>query len=228
MSADQRLEDLAASATKAFGRNGYRGARTADIGRDAGLSAGSVFNYVASKEALFHLVFLRGFGLLDGGTPELPISTPAQGETVALIERELRAVPAPRMRAAMAEDAPDDVECELRGIVAERYESVAGLWPLLAVIERCARDLPELEAFYYRGVRARHFARLTEYLERRADAGLLRATPDPTITARLITETIAWFAWKRHEGRDAHLYDDAVTEATVLQFVSSALVPPTS
>ena len=43
------------------------------------MSAGSLFTYVESKEALFHLVFLHGLGLLPEEPPVLPLSTPGPG-----------------------------------------------------------------------------------------------------------------------------------------------------
>jgi hypothetical protein len=185
-----------------------------------------MFTYVESKEALFHLVFLHGFGYLSDSLPELPLATPAPGETVALIEQNLRKVPVPRMRAALQETRPSDVAAELRGLVEERYDMVEQLWPMLAVIERCAAELPELEAFYFQRTRTAYFARLTQYLQQRADAGYLRSMPDAAIAARLIMESIAWFAWKRHEGRDALVYDDSTVRETLIQFVCSALLGP--
>ena len=41
------------------------------------MSAGSLYTYVESKEALFHLVFPYGLGLLPENPPALPLSTPA-------------------------------------------------------------------------------------------------------------------------------------------------------
>jgi AcrR family transcriptional regulator len=179
---------------------------------------------VESKEALFHLVFLHGFGYLAESLPELPLATPAPGDTVSLIEQNLRKVPVPKMRAALQEKQPTDVAAELRGLVEERYDTVERLWPMLSVIERCAAELPELEAFYFQRTRTAYFARLTQYLQERANAGYLRSMPDAAIAARLITESIAWFAWKRHQGRDALVYDDSAVRETLIQFVCAALV----
>ena len=148
-----RLTALAGAATRVFGRQGYRGTRTADVAAEAGMSSGSVFTYVESKEALFHLVFEHGFGLLAETLPPLPIPTPAPGATVELITRYLRRLPAPKLRAALGEDRPPDVRAELTAIVEERYDLISEVWPVLAVIERCARDLPELESMYFGRVR---------------------------------------------------------------------------
>ncbi len=220
----ERLLAVATAATEVFGRLGYRGTRTADVAARAGMSAGSIFTYVESKEALFHLVFLLGFGYLDESIPSLPLARPADGETGALIERHRRAVPESCMRAALQVDHLADVEIEVRDIIKERYAIVAGLWPVLAVIERCAVELPELEALYFGRARAAHFERMTRYVKKRADAGYLRAWPESAIAARLVTETIAWFAWKRHEERDARLYDDELVQQVVVEFLAAGLL----
>jgi AcrR family transcriptional regulator len=221
---EERITSIATAATRVFGRQGYRGTRVADVAAAAGISSGLVFNYVESKEALFHLVFAYAFGALPDAAPALPFPTPAPGETVELIYRSLRKVPTPLLRAALIEDAPDNVGWELRGIVEERYDTVAELWPLLAVIERCAVDLPELEAMYFGNVRPRHFELLVRYLRARSEQDAFRPLHDTALTARVITESIAWFAWKRHQGRDAAAYDDKDARATVVEFVCSSLL----
>jgi hypothetical protein len=143
---------------------------------------------------------------------------------VELIAQNLRKVPVPRLRAALQDVQPDDVRSELEGIVEERYDMMAGLWPLLAVIERSAADLPELEAFYFGRLRVRYFAQLARYIEARSEAGYFRPINEPALTARLINESVSWFAWKRHEGRDAHLYAEAGVRSTVVEFVAAALL----
>src|SRR5437016_2039224 len=99
------------------------------------MSAGLLFTYVESKEALFHLVFLHGLGLLPDGPLALPLGTPGPGETATLPEQALGEAPVPRIRAALADEEPADVAQELRGIVEERYDLIERYWPLLAVIE---------------------------------------------------------------------------------------------
>lgn len=223
--ASERLTAIAAAATEIFGRLGYRGTRTADVAARAGMSAGSLFTYVESKEALFHLVFLHGLGLLPDSPAVLPLRTPGLGETFKLLERALGEAPVPCIRAALAEDEPADVARELRGILEERYDVTERYWPLLTVIERCAAELPELEALWFGGTRASSYAELGQYLERRMAKGLLRPMPDVTVAARVVTESVAWFAWHRHQGRDSALYDDETARRTVIAFACSALLP---
>jgi AcrR family transcriptional regulator len=224
-SASERLSSIATAATEVFRRAGYRGTRTADVAAKAGLSAGSLFTYVESKEALFHLVFRYGLDLLPEPPVALPLATPEPGETAELLGRALRQMAVPRLRVALAGDEPADVAGELREIVAEMYDLIERYWPLLAVIERCAAELPDLETLWFSEARAGVFVQLTEYLTRRTATGRLRSMPDSMVAARVVVESVSWFAWHRHEGRDAPLYDDKATRLTVIEFVCAALLP---
>jgi AcrR family transcriptional regulator len=224
-SAGERLLDIARAATEEFGRLGYRSTKTAEVAAKAGLSSGSLFTYVESKEALFHLVFLYGFEMTSERIPAVPVATPGPGETLGVIAAGLRQIQMPRIREALAEEKPADVAAELSEIVEERYALLEHYWPLIAVIERCAVEMPELEAAWFGLARAGSFEELGSYLERRMAAGLLRSMPDVEVAARVVTESLSWFAWHRHEGRDSALYDDDAVRRTVVEFMCAALVP---
>jgi AcrR family transcriptional regulator len=217
--------EVAEAATEEFGRLGYRGTKTADVAAKAGMSTGSLFTYVESKEALFHLVFLHGFELTSDQLPDLPVATPGPGETLKVIEAGLGQVQMPRIREALAKEDPDDVALELREVVEERYDLIEKYWPLIAVIERCAVEIPELEAAWFGLARAGSFEELGTYLDRRMAHGLLRRMPDAEVAARVVTESLSWFAWHRREGRDSTLYDDNAVRRTVVEFICAALIP---
>jgi|HubBroStandDraft_4_1064222.scaffolds.fasta_scaffold222894_2 AcrR family transcriptional regulator len=227
-STGDRLWEIATAATEEFGRLGYRGTKTADVASKAGISTGSLFTYVESKEALFHLVFLHWFEMPSERIPALPVATPSPGETLAVIETGLREVQMPRIRAALDEEKPADVAEELREIVDERYALLDHYWPLIAVIERCAVEMPELEAAWFSLARAGSFEELGSYLERRMAQDLLRPMPDAEVAARVVTESLSWFAWHRREGRDSTLYDDDAVRRTVVEFICAALIPESS
>lgn len=220
----ERLASLATAATEVFGRLGYRGTRTADVAARVGMSAGSVFTYVESKEALFHLVFVYALDLLPEA-PELPLPAPEPGETAALFAHALQDAQPSRLQAALAGGEPADVAEELRGIVEEIYDTIAWAWPVLAVVERCSAEMPDLEALWFGEGRGGIYAGLADYLQRRTATGQLRPTPDFPTAARAIGELATWFAWHRHEGRDAPLYDDQTARRTVIEFTCAALVP---
>ena len=81
---------------------------------------------------------------------------------------------------------------------------------------------------------------LTEALHRRSrvaqardparhlDRRRLRPMPDALVAARVVIESVAWFAWHRREGRDSALYDDQAARRTVVEFACAALVPETA
>jgi AcrR family transcriptional regulator len=223
--ARQRLSEIARVATEHFGRLGYRATKTADVAAKAGMSTGSLFTYVESKEALFHLVFLHWFEMSSERLPDLPVATPGPGETLGVIEAGLAHIQMPCMRAALAEEQPADVAQELREIVEERYALIERYWPLIAVIERCSVEMPELEAAWFGLARAATFEELGTYLKRRMAEGMLRTMPDAEVAARVVTESLSWFAWHRHEGRDSALYDDEAAKRTVVAFICAALLP---
>jgi AcrR family transcriptional regulator len=220
------LADISRAATRVFGRLGYRRTQVALVASEAGISTGSIYSYVASKEALFYLVFAFGFGRLGEQLPDLPIAAPRFDDTLQLIRRGLRtSLATPCLRAALDERAPSDVRGELAAIIEERYAAVEGVWPLLAVIERSAVDLPELEAFYFQRGRPGYLGLLARYLDQRAQAGYIVSVRDPAVAARMMTETVVWFAWHRREDRDAALYDDELARATIVELLCHTFIP---
>jgi AcrR family transcriptional regulator len=226
---EARLLDITAAGRVLFGRLGYRRTRMAEVAAEAGLSSGAIYTYVESKEALFHLVLAVGFGfpLAEITAPGLPLPTPAPTATLQLIDRSLKAqAPAPLLRAALHRDHPLDIREELGAIVAEQYAMIGRLSPVLSVIEACAIDLPELDELYFGRRRRGHIDLLGRYLQQRAASGHLACLSDMAVAGQIITEAVAWFAWKRLEGHDAARFDDEQALRTLVEFVCNALVPP--
>jgi AcrR family transcriptional regulator len=226
-SQQDRLSEIAVAATRIFGRLGYRRTQMAGVAAEAGLSTGAIYTYVESKEALFHLVFAVGFGELGDQLPGLPIATPPFDETIRLISKGLRRFAAtPRLREALDEQAPIDVRAELTAVIEERYATIDLVWPLLAVIERSAVDLPELETLYFQRGRRGQLAQLTRYIEQRTRTGHFQTMTDPSVAARVIVETVTWFAWHRRDDRDAGEYDDQRARTTIVELLCNAFIGP--
>jgi hypothetical protein len=93
------------------------------------------------------------------------------------------------------------------------------------VIEACAADIPALEELYFGRRRRGRIDLLTEYLKQRAESGHVVAMPDMSVASQIITESVAWFGWKRFEGRDAARFDDESARRTVIEFICNALLP---
>jgi AcrR family transcriptional regulator len=219
-----RLPEVASAATKVFGRLGYKRTRTADVAAQAGVSTGGLFTCVDSKDALFHLVFVAGFGDLST-IDALPVRAPHFDETLTLIERGIRTKMAlPRLRAAARQDDPADARDELTAIVTEYYRALSNTWPYLAVIERCAPDLPALEAMYFKKSRHGLIDVMERYVARRVASGHFRTNVDAPVDARFIVETVTWFGWHRHEDRDSGTYDDERALAAISRRIGDALL----
>jgi AcrR family transcriptional regulator len=220
----KRLPDIAAAATDVFGRLGYQRTRTADIASQAGLSPGGLFTYVDSKDALFHLVFVAGLGHLDGVT-ELPATAPPIEETLRLIRHVLRTMlSCPKLRAAARLDDPADLRVELAEIIEEQYSAMSWAWPLLAVVERSASDIPALEELYFDKGRHDLLRLIERYLARRVRSGHFRQGIDTAVDARVLLEMVTWFGWHRHEDRDEKVYGDDQALAGITRLLCDALV----
>jgi AcrR family transcriptional regulator len=218
ISQQSRLEHIAATGAETFGRLGYRRARMADVAASAGLSAGAIYTYVESKEALFHLVLLSLLEAVPDSADGLPLVAPPFAETLAMMDSQLRTLATvPALQAAARRRTPADVRAELAEIVAEHYAMIQRLWPALAVIERCAVDLPELHEFYFQRRRRDHLS----------TSGHFAPFTDTRVAAQLAIESIVWFAWHRLQGFDAGEFDQAEAgRQTVIEFVCNALIGP--
>jgi len=221
----ERFAQLRDAALAVFGAKGLRRARMADVARAMGLSTGSLYNYVESKEALFHWLLELGPGAGPLATPpRLPIPTPAPGATEARLREVLaEGMRLPALDTALARRRVPDARAELEGIVRELYERLARARGPAAAIERSAIDRPELFALYFRGARRALFASLARYLERRAQAGHFAEIADPVVAARFVVESVAWFAWHRFTDPDPETLPDAdtVREEVVGRIVAS-------
>ena len=226
VTAPTRLMEIASAGAKSFGRLGYRRTRMAEVAVEAGVSTGSMYTYVQSKEALLYLVLAVRLGRRGEEFTELPVGDPGLDATVGMVGTELRRrALTPSLKSAAQQEAPSDVAEELAAIVAEQYATVERIRPVLSVIEACAADIPALESLYFGRGRRGRINLLTRYLERRAESGHLVRFPDMAVAAQIVTEAVAWFAWKRFEGRDADRFDDEVARRTVVEFVCQALLP---
>jgi AcrR family transcriptional regulator len=224
--ASTRLEQLLESALHVFAQKGYARTQMSDVAREMGVSQGTLYNYVESKEALFALLIERG---LNGDSEpvdaaELPIRTPPPGAVATrLRERLTELTELPVLARALRRRSTEDVVAELTEVIEELYGLIASTWRAAAAIERSALDEPELAALYYVEVRRSIIERLTRYLDSRIARGQLRPVPDVATTTRLVLETIAWFAWHRHGDPDSAMIDDETARTTVVDFVVAAL-----
>jgi AcrR family transcriptional regulator len=221
----ERFSQLRDAALTVFASKGLRRARMADVARAMGVSTGSLYNYVESKEALFHWLV----ELSPGGDPvetpaRLPIPTPPPGATQARLRAALaEGMRLPALDAALARRRAGDVRGELEGIVRELYGRLERTRGPGAAIERSAIDQPELFEVYFRGARRALFAALARYVEKRAKSGHFVEVGAPVVAARFIVESVAWFGWHRFTDPDPETLPDpeTVRDEVVRRIVAS-------
>lgn len=234
-SAQERFPEVIAAAVRVFTRDGYRTARMSDVAREAGMSEAALYRYVDSKEGLFVLA-IRHALLLEpvedlssqGGMAEVfPLKPSSLEETIKHV-REFVAeeVPFGSLAKAMRVDEPEDPAAEFESIMRELFSLEAQTREAADMIERSARELPELADLLNSGLRSPVLGVLTEYLDRRVRSGRLRGTPDTAATARLVLETLTWFARHRFSDACGAAIPDRLAEDTAVDALLHALVPP--
>lgn len=129
----------------------------------------------------------------------------------------------PRLAEALARRRVTDVAGELDHIVRELFQELARNRRRIKLIDRSARDYPELAALWFDGARGGFLALLEHYLRDRIERGSVRSFPDIQVAARLILETTVFWAVHRHWDAHPQSVSDEVAEATVAHFVVNAL-----
>jgi|SRR5215472_6809769 len=231
-SAHERFGEVIAAAVRVFTADGYRATRMSDIARVAGLSEAALYRYVESKEGLFVLA-IRHALLLEAlpaqtaaGAGEFPLRPPSLAQMIQQAREFVAAeVPFGSLAAALRGPRPQDPAAELEAIMRELFTLETQTREAADMIERSARELPELADLLNTGLRRPVLAALTEYLDSRARTGSLRATPDAPATARLVLETLTWFARHRHSDPYGAAIPDRLAEDTAVDALIHALVP---
>ena len=211
---------------RVFTRQGYRASQMADIAREMGVSEAALYRYVDSKEGLFHLVVRQALLLEALHDDTLPLASPPLEVTLKEIRARITGIGGTgRLEEALHRRRVDDPRRELEGIVRELFALMASTREALDMIERSARELPELAELANVELRRPVLDALTSYLERRGRGGYLRQTPHPAATARLIVETVSWFARHRFSDPDGARINDQAAEETVVDALVHAFAP---
>ena len=222
---DDRLAKLVDCATEVFIAQGYQRTQMADVAKALGVAKGTLYLYVESKDALFDLVArcaddARPFEKL----PTLPIRTPKPAATVKYIRERLakQQVPA-ALTAALATKRVADPRAELEGIVRDLYDALARNRRGIKLLDRSAPEYPELAALWFEGARGGLVGVLAQYLEDRSRRKLLRPVSNAAVAARLLIETVIFWAVHRHCDPHPQPMDEAVAKETVVRFLVNAL-----
>lgn len=223
---DDRLEQLVQVATRVFLEQGYAKTQMADVATALGVAKGTVYLYVESKEALFDLVARyadapRPFEK----KPALPVRTPRPGATIKYVrERVAQSRVPPTLAKAQAHSRVHDARAEFEAIVRELYDTLAANRWGIKLLDRSAQDFPELAAVWFEGARGGLIALLTQYLDERVRRRVFWSVPDTAVAARLIIETVVFWAVHRHADPHPQVVDEAVAKDTVVQFLTRAFI----
>ena len=220
-----RLPHLIACATTVFIDQGYRRTQMDDVAAALGVAKGTLYLYVESKEALFDLVMRSAdANPLSPALASLPLPTPRPGSTLAYVrERLARNQTLPTLTAALARRRVKNARAELALILGELYDTLGRNRYGIKLLDRSAQDLPELAALWFDAARGGLISTLAHYLATRMQRKLLRPSLDASVTARLIIETIAFWAVHRHWDPRPQVVDETVARDTVIQFLLNAL-----
>jgi AcrR family transcriptional regulator len=198
-----RIPDIIRAAADVFGQKGYRLAQMEEIARAAGVSKATLYYYFKSKMHLFYY-------LLENGIPADGESAPAPGDFSLRSEDEFLGLVKERLKrrsklASIADILESDSSGGPEGIdPAHEVERILGeMWDLfesnrvqIVILENSAFEFPELARVYDRYARQQVLSQLERYLEHRTRAGAIRPLKSIAMTARLIVESLAMFAWK--------------------------------
>jgi AcrR family transcriptional regulator len=190
-----RFAQLIEVATKTFVARGYRLTQMADVADALGVAKGTLYGYVASKEALFDAA-VRFADHPPASPPALPLPAPASGSTLQYIQarlleeaREFELVQAlSRPKGERAKPA------EFEGILRDLYRRMSRNRRALKLIDRCAIDHPDLASVWFEQGRYSQVGLLATYFEKRIAAGKLRPVSNVQLAARMVLETVALWA----------------------------------
>ncbi|WP_372012863.1 helix-turn-helix domain-containing protein [Tistrella mobilis] len=215
-----RLEDIAAAALAVFTRQGYRLTQMADVAREAGLSAGALYSYVAGKEALFELALAEAQGLTPAGADRFEARGLAAA-AAALVAAARSRLHRPALDAALAGGRAG--RDEIRAVATEILALLATHRRLIWLLDRCAAEIPEVASFYGTELRGRYFRDMTRFAA--LAAGEAEPGPATHARARALVEMAAWMAMHRLRDPAPPAVDDATAHAAVVEIMLASLAP---
>jgi len=220
-----RLARLVEAATSVFIEQGFRQTKMDDVADALGVAKGTLYLYVESKEALFDRV-CRAADQPFQEPAELPVKSPPAGATIRYIGDRLAAgqvMPALAEALGGRKGAAGD---ELAAIAGDIYDALARNRTGIKLVDRSARDIPELGKIWFGGARGFLVDALAHYLADRIKGRRLRSVPDVGVAARFIVETCAFWAVHRHWDAARQDLPEEGVRAAVIDLVVAALIEP--
>ncbi len=193
-----RLPKLLDAAAAAFVEHGFHRTQMDDIAERLGVSKGTIYRSVDSKETLFAAVIAWGDTPddvpVDGLTPTNDVAAVATVVATELAEAvaglELTVIVAGRRRLRSADAFGDEIERITVGL----YRVMRGRRTAIMVLDRCAGEIPELASVWFGDGRYALVDLWDDYLTQRSNHFAIDV--DPAILARTIVELVTTWAVK--------------------------------
>ena len=211
---DRRAKLLAAAAA-AFVEHGFHRTQMDDVAERLGVSKGTIYRNVESKDALFAEVIAWADDPDHPAPPELSAPPDLRALaarvtndlTAAIAALELTAIVAERRRPRSRATVGDEIE----RLIVDLHRVMHARRTAIMVLDRCAREIPELTDVWFGEGRYALVDLWTGYLELRASA--IGTDVDQAILARTIVEIITTWAVKMPWDRAPRPYPDDTAAA---------------
>jgi AcrR family transcriptional regulator len=171
-----------------------------EIAKEASISKATLYYYFKGKIHLFYY-------LLEYGVPDDGVSVPPPEESPRMNERDMLQFLRERLKTRthlksieeFLESEPDgiDLNLELLAILGEMWDLQERHRIQIIVLEKSALEFPELAEVYDKYARREVLRQLEHYLQSRIRLGIVRPLTSIPATARMIIESLSWFAWKQ-------------------------------
>ena len=220
-----RLAQLIAAATDVFIAQGYRRTQIDDVAQALGVAKGTIYGSVQSKEALFDATLRYADGLEPlPDNSALPLPTPEPGTTLAwLRERIAREAHDLELTAALERPRVRNARQELTAVLRDLYDRMERNRRAIKLVDRCALDQQDLAIVWFGQGRWAQHAALTQYLDRLVTKGHLRKVTDTAIAARVLLETVAFWAVHRHWDPSPRPIAESAVQTTVIDMLVRSL-----
>ncbi|GMW03149.1 MAG: hypothetical protein AMXMBFR84_42840 [Candidatus Hydrogenedentota bacterium] len=228
---EDRLQKLVETATEVFiVAQSYQRTQMDDVAKALGVSKGTVYLYVASKEALFDLCVRHADApeALTDSTIELPHRSADSGATLEFVQAQLAGDKAlGEMLTLLSEEKCSDAGQTLESIVRLLYRTLLAHRRSIKLVEAAAQDHPGLSDVWYPNARGQLLQVLLPFVERNIQSGAFRRVRSPAMAARHLIETCTFWAIHRYwdpapQDVDPGSMEDGLVELLLPAFMEHA------